>query len=112
MPTGPDCAELGPRFLSAWSVAHFCLCSSLGLLREAPFGEVWSFPWVFRVGPRLKASFFFLPFRNLFDIVFLSSWRGNVAEATRAEAPKFDGSGGLFADYEEKVLLWKRAPAT
>ena len=34
-----------------------------------------------------------------------------MAEVTHAEAPKFDGSGGSFANYEEKVLLWKRAPA-
>ena len=34
-----------------------------------------------------------------------------MTEVTRAEAPKFDGSGGSSANYEAKVLLWRRAPA-
>ena len=34
-----------------------------------------------------------------------------MTEVTRAEAPKFDGSGGPPVNFEEKVLLWKRAPA-
>ena len=31
-----------------------------------------------------------------------------MAEVTRAEAPKFDGRAGCFANYEEKVILRKR----
>ena len=34
-----------------------------------------------------------------------------MAEVTHAEVPKFDGSGGPLVNFEEKVLLWKRAPA-
>ena len=34
-----------------------------------------------------------------------------MAEVTHAEAPKFYGSGGSFANYENKALLWKRASA-
>ena len=34
-----------------------------------------------------------------------------MTEVTHTEAPKFDGGGGSLANYEAKVLLWKRAPA-
>ena len=37
-PTGPDCVELGPRFLSVWSEVQFCLCSPPGLLLGTPLG--------------------------------------------------------------------------
>ena len=32
-----------------------------------------------------------------------------MTEVTHAEVPKFDWSGGSFANYEVRVLFWKRA---
>ena len=101
--------ELGPRFLCVWSAVQFRLCSSPGLLRGAPLGEVflrkvWPLPRVLRVVSWLRASFFSSFPKPVWNC-FLSSLRRGKAEVARADAPKFDGGAGPSSNYEEKALL-------
>ena len=65
-------------------------------------GPTWSGAW--------PAGLFYLSIslqRKLSE-VFYSFLSSQMTEDTRLEAPKFDGASTAFANYGEKVSIWKK----